>query len=483
MYTGPPPPPQWPPPYPPAYGYTGPPPPPVPAQRPAAVIIVTPVSVRWPNACANCGAPPSRFSSAALKVGRTTRTYQVPVCVTCSKREARHGLLVGFLFFVVMLMAVGLGFAMLPLRRFGFTAIAGGFGISFVVGLLFYLWLKPAKPIAPFTSSTDSVRLTAWNANQAWFYCTNAEWAAEVVRLSGGYSVTPAIERPYRAWGTFISAPILTIIAEAIGTGVANPDVMLRNDTSAPLAFYIDGKKEEKVVEPGKYSLTTANYGHRTIGWGPPGDGKPAKTIDGEVKIGDAHLVNPEEAGCFWLDGATYGSASLDEKSLGPLPLQEFYNFDKVDLWFTDLPKSISTKQSGETRIAVQVYPLCTKEMKLCSKDVVKKALACDRAAKDEFEGAKCWEPCDGLTRADSDDKPDPNSVDAVVAQAKAIANAKVVLPDGGTVSALSLNLDAGSSSDAGSADAGGADAGAKKKKKKKAKDPAAPAQDTTTRD
>jgi hypothetical protein len=420
-----------------------------PPPKPSAVTITVPAAVSWPQGCANCGSPPGGSLGTSLKVGRTTRTYQYPVCQRCGSRARSHGRSTVLLWFVGVAIAGGLAYLELPFRKLAAIVFPASMGAAFVIALLIFLMRRPSKPVPPFTSATHAVRLTAWNATHAWFYCTNADWAAEAARLSGG-QINPTNERPYRAWGTFWSIVIFAALFSGATYAAARPSVCFRNPTSEPLTFYVDGAAIG-VVQPNQHKIESVIYGHRTIGWSPAAASAPATTIDADLVMGKEHLVNPNEAGCFWMEGAAYGSAHVDEKTLGPLPLQTFYTFDKVDLWFTDLPKSISTKQSGETRIAVQVYPLCVDMMKTCKKELIKKALVCDRAAGSNDDGVKCWEECAGLPKGSLSGKKD--GVDADVALGNALANAKLV--------------DASAPTDAGPEDAG--------KPKKKKKKPAAP--------
>lgn len=256
---------------------------------------------------------------------------------------------------------------------------------------------------------------------------------------------------------------VLTTLMGGLFAFTARPEVCLRNPTDKPLTFFVDGRKEA-VVEPGKHDRANIPYGPHEIGWSETSDTTPRATVDADLSVGSHYLVNPDEAGCFYLEGVAYGTAKLDEKKLGPLPLQTLYVFDKVDFWFEPPPQSIKTKQSGETRIAVQVYEMCTETMKACDKEKVRAALVCEREAKDDDAAAACWErSCEiQVTFAKS-------VLETVAPATSGKAVAKAPPRDAGTDAAA-----AGATSSA--LDAGPADAGAgTKKKKKKAGAPGAP--------
>jgi hypothetical protein len=100
-------------------------------------------------------------------------------------------------------------------------------------------------------------------------------------------------------------------------------------------------------------------FGKHTLGFSAVGASAPLQATDVKVEWSGEHVYNPGKAACFWLEAVAYGSASTDGLADGPLPLREFYSFKRVDNWFSENPPSISTKNSGETRVSLTSMDTC----------------------------------------------------------------------------------------------------------------------------
>jgi hypothetical protein len=227
------------------------------------------------------------------------------------------------LWFVVVGAALGFALVGIPLRQHAALAVALTIVLSFGFSLLTFFLLRPKPVAAPATSSVEAVRLTGWNANTSYFHCTNYAWAQEVAYLSGGH-VAPSPPRPYRAHAHVITGLIAGVAFASTIWTVAHPTVCYHNPTDKPLAFWVDGEREF-VVEAGKHHVDNLPYGTREIGWSAPDAKKAEHSISADVQQGRAHLVNPEQAGCYWVTGARYGKATLDTQDLGPQPIKSFY--------------------------------------------------------------------------------------------------------------------------------------------------------------
>ena len=140
-----------------------------------------------------------------------------------------------------------------------------------------------------------------------------------------------------------------------------NPLVYVDNPTSNPVTVFVDGKKK-KTVAAGKHTSFRVGSGGRTLGWAAASASKPSSTTKTKIKGGKKYLYNPGMSGCYWLKHDRYGnSAGRAPKSMGPQPLAEVYEFNRVDNWFRENPNSVKTKKkSNVVRVALQRAKICS---------------------------------------------------------------------------------------------------------------------------
>lgn len=370
-----------------------------PMQQGQGAVLNVPAYFTAPQSCANCCAPAQTTLAVAREIRklgrRITRTYSIPHCHSCAARTNAHGKkrsLLGLLVFGVALVLSLVGFLLPGLP--GEVLVVVPVVATLIAGIVAYVVLIPKKADAPASSSVEAISLLAFNDAMATFYCANAKWATEAATLNQGH-VTPTKSRTmYRAWAHPVFGSVLALVGAGIVFAVAHPKVCLDNPTKNDVQFWMDDERL-KVVSAGRYALEDLPHGDHTFGWSKVGASKPEGTVEGSVAIGDAHLVNAYEAGCYWIEGAVYGSAKMkDSFKPGPQPLLGFYAFDKVDVWFGSLPTSVRTKSSGETRVAVNSYKMCTNLRGSCPDAMIKEALACDAKTDDEAQASSCWSAC-----------------------------------------------------------------------------------------
>lgn len=365
-----------------------------PAQpRPAGLLTLPAHASSFPPYCANCGAPADSAMTTSHQQNKVTVTYTIPHCTACVRRAKGHASKSLVLFFGVVGFAGLASLSGFPLRDVPAVGVAVTFVLSALAGLVAFVVLRPGAPPAPATSSTLAVRLMSFNGAASYFHVTNVPWAQHVAQANGG-QVAFSPPRPYRATGHLATALVLPLALAGAVWASAHPSVCFYNPTGQPLAFYVDGQATGQPVAPGAYVKEDVSYGNHVFGWAAPGESGPTSTTTATVTSGRQHLLNPDEAGCFWVRRAAYGNAKVGDLENGPQPIQPFYTFRKVDIWFGDVPKSIRTKQSGETRVAVQNYTECSRFRKTCARAIVDEALACDANAETDAEASRCWAKC-----------------------------------------------------------------------------------------
>jgi hypothetical protein len=222
---------------------------------------------------------------------------------------------------------------------------------------------------------------------------SHAQWGDEFARANN------AIAKNESKGDGFLIGPIVTgcivapiaAIAAAVG---AHPTVHVDNATTDALDIFVDGKRHSS-VGPNAHASFDLGYGKHSFGYAKSGAAAATATVDGDVKMADAHLYNPGKSACYWLVADSYGTASADGVQQGPQPIQEFYRFDKVDTWFGDNPQSISVGkgESGGTRVALQRSKSCMQFIEHgCSLESRNALVTCQRAAKSDADFDKCFD-------------------------------------------------------------------------------------------
>lgn len=310
-----------------------------------------------PAQCCRCGQPGTKqrtSSVAVVGLGRRTRSVTFPYCDACDQRaagitRARTVLLLGL---VALSIAVSLiGFAVPALPK--------------VV-----LWIVPVA-LATFAAVLLRVRAgeSVEAPNGAWlsratnksttFFMSNPTWAQEFAARNQLQELKATTRKDrFLLWPWML---LVAAIAAGIVASVTHPDVYVDNEGLAPLQIWVDGKKSI-VAEP--MSSTTAKrptievpYGTHKLGYSPVGASAPvSETPPTKIKVAGDHLYNPGSTACYFLDLTVYGNETGKGVVAGPVPLAELYTFKHVDNWFRDNPSSVSTKSSGETRVALKPF-------------------------------------------------------------------------------------------------------------------------------
>jgi hypothetical protein len=309
---------------------------------------------------------------------------EFPYCTPCSERASSFKtkqILTVVVAVVASLVVGGLVLAIAALPLVVALLLALVLGIGATIGAVF--GMKPPQPAAPATARGEGVRIVNFKGiERTTLYCTNPQWGEEFARANNVQAQTKS------KGDNFGLAAIIAAVILAPGAGfgawfLAHPSVYVDNPSNDALNVYVDGKKV-MTVAANQHDSISVGRGKHTFGWSKADATAPTATTDGEVKMADAHLYNPNKTGCYWLKAKAYGDATVAGIQRGPQPVQEFYRFDKVDNWFAENPQSITVQEdeTGGTQVALQRASICMDlARKGCSADVRQQLVVCQKAA------------------------------------------------------------------------------------------------------
>jgi hypothetical protein len=348
--------------------------------RPGFEVTTTQSPITLPAACCACGVKQGtkRISIQGVS-GRVRRTFTVPYCDEClgARRKVKTTRALVVLALIALsgaIAALGVVLPMLPLP----VLIAVPAALALVLGIF------GPRLVARTQEVSDAARILRFGGNSTTFLLANEQWATH---FAGSNQVNVA-RRTWRDGFTATSAVLCVLIGGGIAAYVgfaSNPSVHVDNATSGSVKIWIDGEVALTVDAQSGRSVRPdlrLPYGAHKIGWSKSSETKPRDVETVQVAWGGDHLYNPAQAGCYFLQATAYGDASTSGLENGPLPLRSFYVFRDVDNWFEGNPTSITTKASGETRVALLPWASCEELTKQgCSVDVRKKAAQCARDA------------------------------------------------------------------------------------------------------
>jgi hypothetical protein len=157
------------------------------------------------------------------------------------------------------------------------------------------------------------------------------------------------------------------------------------------MEIFVDGKKVASLAANSNDSVFV-HKGKHDFGWARKGAAKPEAKVSGSVAVMKEHLYNPAKSACYWLQVDVYGAANADGAKAGPLAIAEFYQFDKVNNWFSENPEFVTVKKNegGKVQVALQRAKACM-EFATCGLAVREKLVVCQRAAftKDDEDAFK----------------------------------------------------------------------------------------------
>jgi hypothetical protein len=362
--------------------------------RPGFEVTTTASPISLPPACCACAVQPGTKKITIQGVsGRVRRSFMVPYCDAClgarRKVKATRALVVLALMIVCATIG-GLG-VVLP-------ALPVPVLIGVPVALALVLGIFGPRLVARTQEISDSARILSFAGSSTRFLLANEQWAMQFA----GSNHANVARRTWRDGFTVTSAILCVLVGSMVAAYVgfaSNPSIHFDNATGKMVKIWIDGQVALTVDAQSGPSVrpdARLSYGTHKIGWSKATEDKPRDEEKIDVQWGRDHLYNPAQAGCYFLQATAYGDASTSGLGNGPLPLRSFYVFDDVDNWFQGNPASISSKQSGETRVALLPWASCealTKEN--CSVEVRKKAVQCASDAwkkDDEAEVHACFE-------------------------------------------------------------------------------------------
>jgi hypothetical protein len=227
-----------------------------------------------------------------------------------------------------------------------------------VVALVIILvWYGVAlRFLGPKTSPSRAARIRHADADGAVVFCTNKGWAEAFARFNGGEVSPGSIREAIGPW-LIALVPCVTVapVASYIGWDYANPALYVDNGFSSPIQVWVDGVARE-VAPPAKGEVGSFTMrmprGRHVLGYSRVGAASPVTTIEANILENDRHLYNPGLMSCHYVHLAVYGSTevspfdrpSVPDQLLGPLPIAELYNLDRVDYWLEPAPETIRVR-------------------------------------------------------------------------------------------------------------------------------------------
>lgn len=356
--------------------------------RPGFEVTTVNSPMSFPQVCCACAARPATKTISIQGVaGRVRRTLTVPYCEPClaarrTVKGTRFAVVLVLMLVCAAIACLGVILPVLPIA----VLIAVPSVIALALGIFGPRVVKRTQDVS------DAARLLRFGGSSNTFLLANEEWAN---RFAAANRVN-VVRRTWRDGFTALSAIVCVIVGAGVATYVgvsSNPSVHFDNATGKPVKIWIDGSVALTVDAQSGQSVRPdlrLSYGTHKFGWSKTSDDKPRDEADVRVEWGRDHLYNPAQAGCYFLQATAYGDASTSGLENGPLPLRAFYVFRDVDNWFQGNPASVTTKASGETRVALLPWKSCEElTARDCPLDVRKKAAQCARDAwlKDD-EGA-----------------------------------------------------------------------------------------------
>jgi hypothetical protein len=368
-----------------------------PGQLTGREVTLEAMSFSTPTRCCACLAPKEttlKVSGSRAGFGHTkVRSFESPYCRACAARvkstRVKNGLLalaaIGVALVVSLLTFAAPGLPAVVLIGFPIAAtLAFGFAAMTV--------LRPAAPPPPAIGAGDAVRVVTFKSGRSVLYCANPQWGEEFARANNARFVAKSRSDKFGGGALFFAC----IAGPFAGGGfwsLTHPDLYIDNAGAEAIQIWVDGKPA-LVAQPNEGATTPhldIPFGHHALGYSAVGASAPEGAIDVATPMSRAFLYNPGKTACYWAEAAFYGKASTDGLPDGALPIEEFYTFKKVDNWFKENPKSISTKSSGETRVSINRDMDC---MKLASDgcDLADRVafMNCEAAAKSNEDIETC---------------------------------------------------------------------------------------------
>jgi hypothetical protein len=354
-----------------------------------------------PPRCASCGAPKettlntARTQSRAFR-GKATRTFAIPYCNPCAARvkgARSKGLKLGLATFGIALATAALSFVAPGLP--GVVLVAAPLLVSVGFAIAVMTRLAPPAPAPPAVGTGDAVRLVSFKGERSVLYCANPTWA-QAFAQANNVSPVPKSRSSRFGVGSLWTA-ILVAPAAALGAWfTSHPELHIDNAGVEPLQIWVDGDPSV-VVPPNPGGVVPPSiyvaYGQHMLGYSKTGAGHAEGAGEVHVTMRDDFLYNPGKTACYWLVADSYGSAAIKGVAQGPQPVLEFYSFDKVDTWFGDNPQSVSVSsgQSGDTRVAVQRAKACMELAADGCDEVARSAFVhCEQGATSDAAFAQC---------------------------------------------------------------------------------------------
>lgn len=348
-------------------------------------------SMSMPKACSRCGELGTKELSTSASVGgKKTRSTTIPYCEACFARAKD----------------IGNKRTMLGLSIFGLALLVSGFGIlvPFLpkaalilvpVALATFIGVVLRNRAGTSIDQPHGAWMTGGNAATTVFFCTNQKWAEAFAVANNTTSVPSTIGDGGAYWliGLLIAGAASTYVAIA-----CQPSVRVDNAMKEPVQIWVDGKSSivaQPMKDVGPRPEINLGFGTHKLGWSPVGAKAPSEeSAPTRIKWSGKHLYSPNRATCYMLDVSTYGSANDKGIVSGPVELTDLYTFDRVDNWFKRNERSVSTKSSGATRVALLPMESCGKLIEIgATVEVRTKMMSCLKAAyaKDSSEaGSAC---------------------------------------------------------------------------------------------
>lgn len=322
---------------------------------------ITGMNMSMPNGCCRCGQPSTHRLKTQTVVkgfnlgGTKTRSIEVPYCAGCADRAKKINRSRTMLWLSVIAVAIAVaGFgALVP-----FLPKAAIIVVPCVLAVMAAVVLR--QRAGESVENPWGAWLSAASKNTSTLFCANADWGKAFADANSIQPVAGSHSDTVRPWigALLITGSIATFVAFA-----SQPEVRIDNGGKVPLQIWIDGKKSivaDVTLDKAERKTISVPFGKHVFGWSPVGAAQATEqTKARKIEWMGDHLYNPGSTACYWLDVNIYGTATAKGMAAGPQPLDELYTFGKLDNWFKDNPSSVSTKASGETRVAVQTMKVC----------------------------------------------------------------------------------------------------------------------------
>ncbi|MEO6953001.1 MAG: hypothetical protein ABI321_14470 [Polyangia bacterium] len=315
-----------------------------------------------PGRCCRCGEPADKTIASSVQVkaigrGRRTRSVTFPYCTACFERAARVNRARSMLTLTILGLSL-----LLACLAFVVPGLPQAALIVVPTGLALFAAFALTSRSADATHAPYGAWLSKATNDKTTFFMTRPEWAAQF----GEGNKVPSV--PMQLRGGPMMWPLALIVAAGLSTllsFLARPEVHIDNEGPTAVQIWIDGKKS--IVAPPLTAkleprpIVRVPFGMHRFGWSAEGASAPtAQTDPYKIVLAGDHLYNPGSTACYYLDLSLYGSgASAGTINAGPVSIAEMYTFKQVDSWFSENPKSVSTKSSTEKRVSLQPEAGC----------------------------------------------------------------------------------------------------------------------------